>query len=206
MKVTKPFNQLGDSWPEVVGTTLLLVLVGSLYLFMCCILWLWGLISLLLRFPRPKQIPQVVDSAIVDDYEVVMEIYKNEFLKFKELNATIIDNEDDEMTIKNDNAQVSLWSNSGVVGISIAKVDSGMWHTDEEGNIDLYFWIAIGALREGMIFTKSIFGNKQAWIRSKEMDIWIKCSAQKGDYSYVSYARRGPRRRIMPTVFTQTNK
>ncbi len=205
MKVTKPFNQLGDSWPEVAGTTLLLVLIGPLYLFMCCLFWVWGLIGMLLRFPQPKQIPQVVDSVIVDDYEVVMKIYKSEFLKFKELNATITSDENDEMTIKNENAQVSLWSHGDTVGISIAKVDSDVWHTDEEGNIDLYFWIAIGALREGVIFTKSIFGNKQAWIYSKEMDIWIKSSAQKGDYSYVSYMRRGPKWRIMATSFTKTS-
>lgn len=195
IKVIKPFKSIGDTWPEVFGNLLIMVLIAPIYLLFFAIYFPLSAIDWLFQ-PRNLKTPPVVKDDTLPGEEKV-KLYLQEIQKHKDLGLEKIREMDSGVTFKNNKTRIEIWRHDDCVGINLSRVDSGMWHTDEEGNIDLYFWLAVGAAREGMIMTKSIFGNKQAWIHSKEMNCWLKCSAQDGSYSYVDTRRNGPRWRIV---------
>lgn len=70
-------------------------------------------------------------------------------------------------------------------------LDTGMWHTDEERNIDIFFWYAVAALRNGIIYKENLTGRRIGWVYSNEMSIWMGVSTESDRYlsSFVRYAR-----------------
>jgi hypothetical protein len=116
--------------------------------------------------------------------------YVNQFKK--SVSGLHIVTDTDKLTVKisNQHAQVELWRYDDSAGINIGKLDTGFWHTDEGENIDLHFWIAVGALRNGIKMKRNRIGRKEGWIYPDEMGIWVVVSAGGGSYTYFKYKRQ----------------
>ncbi|RYF28920.1 MAG: hypothetical protein EOO17_03470 [Chloroflexi bacterium] len=189
----KPFSALGDTWPEFLGNLVLLIIIGPLYIFLMILVVLYGFIRLLLRFPIPKKIPAVVkDDAFTSEEK--FDIYKKRFIK--EVQKIEINETEMIATLHTALATVRLDANNDFVMIQLEgadkRLDTGYWHTDEEINIDIYFWYAVAALRSGITYKRNIFGRFIGWAYSKEMSIWMGVSTDSDKHfsSYVKYARK----------------
>lgn len=185
----KIYRSLGDTPGEFLGNLVLLILVGPIWLLLNAIAYAWGFIGMVLRFPNPKQIPPVVTD---DDLpaEKKAKIYINQFKKSVADLTVATDTEKSTSKISNQHAKVEVWWDDDMVGISIDKLNTGFWHTLEEGNIDLHFWIAVGALRNGIKWKQNSIGRKEGWIYSDEMEVWVVVSSGDSSYTYFKYKRR----------------
>lgn len=182
---------MGSKWSEIIVNLFLFILVGPLFLFLITTAWLWGVVGLILNLPKPKQIPVVIQDSETPPNEIA-EIYVQ---KLRELfpNITIEENSlSSDIRVINSNTEVSLWQDDNVIGILMNKVDSGFWHTGEEDNIDIFFWYAVAALRNGIQYKTSRFGRKEGWVYSSEMGIWmgVSTSIDLVRYSYCKYSRK----------------
>jgi len=108
-------------------------------------------------------------------------------MRFKnEVSGVSVKKEDNGFSFETKVANVELWSYRGMLGISLTgrdeRLDTGFWHTDEHRDIDIYFWYAVGALREGVKYKKNIFGRDFGWVYSEEMSIWMGVSTESGKH------------------------
>jgi hypothetical protein len=72
----------------------------------------------------------------------------------------------------NDKSKVSIWIHGRTIGIEIEGANTSYWNTSEEEDLDIYFWFAVGALRNGIRYRKPLIGLEQAWIYSEENRVW----------------------------------
>jgi hypothetical protein len=189
----KPFSILGNDWSEFIANLLLLIIVGPLYIFLWLLVMIWGVVGWVFRFPSPKQIPVVIE----DDYmssERKFEIYRERFQK--EIDGLEIQHMDESMCLKTRQAAVNLRRDDFMVSIQLEgsdeKLDTGFWHTAEEENIDMFFWFAVAALRNGVLYKKNVFGRSVGWAYSKEMSVWMGVSTNSAKHfsSFTKFARR----------------
>jgi hypothetical protein len=106
-----------------------------------------------------------------DDPYGVMEIYSHKLNSLFE-GLSIISDTSSRKSFKNDKSNVSIWIHDRTIGIEIEGANTGYWNTSEEEDLDIYFWFAVGALRNGIRYRKPLIGLEQAWIYSEENRAW----------------------------------
>jgi hypothetical protein len=185
-----PFSRLGDNWTEAIMNLLLLVILSPVL----AIVWVWALawswLALVLRFPEPECIPAIV----LNDHqppEASFDQYAEAFHEVAGKLPAKLTFKAGSLAVNTAKARVELWHDDEMVGISIDGLDTRYWHTLEAGNIDEYFWIAVGALRSGIKHKRNKLGRREGWVYCDEMSIWAVVSAADSSYSYLKYRHDG---------------
>jgi hypothetical protein len=186
----KPFDELGKSWGEVLGSTILLVLMAPLLLIILVFLWLFiifpSMIWSWLRREPKLQVPEVAgeygDETDIDEY-VDCYIKRVKFLvpdiDIRTERPSGIMEGFSFHTTRAKEFSVELYYNNNLAGFTVKKIKSGSWHTDEGGSIDIYFWIIIGILRYGAFENTSSLGFKRYWVKVDEFNAWVKVFPEK---------------------------
>lgn len=194
-KIIWPLSKLGDSWWEVLFVALLLIVMAPLLLILAVLLCIYAVCARvfgpMFGYVSSPKIPRVVD-ATEKDPEVIFRQYRQ---RFEELRGVQMMEDDMGVSVASPHARVHLWNHDQMVGISVDKMNSGMWHSDECDNLDDCYWTAVGALRDGVLITKSWLGNGQAWAYSRDMGVWVQTPTENASYSYVNFRAHGPRSR-----------
>lgn len=189
----KPFSYLGDDWGEVVFNAVILILFGPIYLLLMLLVVIFGIISKILHLPMPGEVPFIVGKSVLP-HEEMASLYLEAFKK--QVNGLTTDLNENSIKIMSKKATVDIWWEDDFLGIELRdkdeKLDTGFWHTGESEDLDLFFWYAVSALREGIIYKLNFFGRKIGWIYSKEMSIWmgVSCNFEKYNTSFIKYARK----------------
>jgi hypothetical protein len=106
-----------------------------------------------------------------DDPYDVMGTYTNKFHSiFSDL--SVISSTNTHKSFENDKTKVSIWIHGRTIGIEIEGANTAYWNTSEDKDLDIYFWFAVGALRNGIRYRKPFIGLEQAWIYSDENRAW----------------------------------
>lgn len=182
MKISKLFRKLGDTPWEFIANLLLIILIGPILIVLYVLAAAWGLIGKVLGFAAPKQVP-----GIAPDNMPSKELYQLYCKAFsKALPGLKISQKKEQTTLSKNKTLVTLSLADDAVYIEIEGLDTGSWHTVEAENIDLFFWAAVGALRNGITFKKSRTGRNEGWFYSDEMRVWMGVSTN-GSKSFSSY-------------------
>ena len=200
--MNKPFSHLGDSWPEFFGNLLLLILLVPLLAFLYTFMLLDTLIGVLARRPKPKQVPVVINDDAMPAKQK-QKIYIDRFRKEVSKLDVTVNASDDSIMLQTKFAIVYLWSyDDSFFGIQLQGddkiLDTGFWHTDEEKNLDIFFWYAVAALQAGVSYDKNWRGRKIGWVHSGPMEIWMGVSTDEDRYfsSFIRFARHKFGRRM----------
>ncbi len=183
-----PFSYLGDDWTEAIMNLGLLLLLSPALIIIWCLTLAWAWVALVFRFPEPECVPAVV----LDDEQpaqAIFDLYTEAFHEVAGKMSATFKVTADSVVVRTKNAKVELWKMDEIVGITIDGLDTGYWHTGEDGNIDEYFWIAIGALRYGIKHKRNLLYMREGWVYCDEMSIWAVSSAQDSSFSYLKYRR-----------------
>lgn len=178
-------DNLGNTWGEILGNGILLLLLLPVWIPFICLGWLMQLADKIFHFPAPENVPDVLESTAQSD--VAAKAY---VAKITELIDDADVTEDDfGIKITNKNAQVTVWNDYDCVGIGVEGLDTGFWHTAEEDSIDAFFWFAVAALRKGIRWKYvGLFRRKEGWVYSPEMKIWMGVSTD-GDKRFSCYTK-----------------
>lgn len=97
-----------------------------------------------------------------------------------------------EISLKNKKGAISIWYDRYAIGITIEGADTGHWNTSEDDDVDIYFWFAVGVLRNGIRYRKPLIGFQQAWIYSDENKIWAVVPKKYHAYGYTKFKDKFP--------------
>ena len=197
LTMLKPFKKLGDNWYEVLGTSLALILllpvIGAALVVFLPLMASDALISWARKEPKPV-IPDVFIDSTMSDTEII----KAYVAKAKEL----IPNLSIQVTNKNGSSilktaalkerTVTFKLDEYNADIYIDDLNCYTWNTSETENLDLFFWVAVAALKNGVYESRTKFGRRMYWIKSDELSVWLKIRRDGSNNDGIYFYREPP--------------
>jgi hypothetical protein len=193
----KPPKNLRSTLLEALGSGLILLLVLPIIFIaliafvpyiLVSLLWSW-----LRKEPKPT-IPDVINDANLTSEQIATQCT----VKAKGLVENVV--------IKNDKNSLKYVLTSPALGkrtitfsyerwgmaVDIDDLNCYNWNTAESDDIDLFYWIAIGALRSGVYPARSRLGRMGYWIKSEEMGVWVKVQRAGTSYDGIGFYNAPP--------------
>lgn len=80
------------------------------------------------------------------------------------------------------------------VGIIVEDLNCYEWDNSSADSLDLFFWIAIGALRNGVTKARSRIGRTNFWVKCDEMGVWAVVQRDGSSYDSINFYKNPPNR------------
>lgn len=75
----------------------------------------------------------------------------------------------------------------GSTGICIEGLNCYEWDSVSAGNIDLFFRVAVGALRNGVLKRRSRIGRTNFWVKCDELKVWAVVQREGSSYDSINF-------------------
>lgn len=170
-----------DDWFELVAASVLVILLSPVIVPMLVLTGIMNLYAWIIKSPTPQITEVLGDVSELSSKEIIQNYLK----KTKKIisDAVVVESESEytkdfiiTSTLPN-SRKVTFSYDDYIAYITIEDVDTAFWHTAEHDDIDMYFWLAIGALRGAVETKRNILGIKHVFVFSKEMGVWAKTGA-----------------------------
>ena len=76
--------------------------------------------------------------------------------------------------------------------IEIDNINTYEWDSENNKNLDLFFWIAIAVLRYGAYPSKSKFGRRGYWVKCDELNAWARLQKAGSSYDSILFYNKPP--------------
>lgn len=176
----KPIGKLGDTYLEATVNIILLILLlpvmAAAFIIFSPVMVVDSLRSKLRHEPKPH-VPEVLGD--ISDSKLPAEKLAKEYIhKIGQLVPDVtVTKQKDTFLLRSkaaDRKAVEMYFDHSLLGIDIDGLQTGYWNTAEVEDLDFYFWVAVGFLRNGALVTRTIFGRKRYWIKLDELRVWVK--------------------------------
>ncbi|HEU5187801.1 MAG TPA: hypothetical protein VFT87_04850 [Candidatus Saccharimonadales bacterium] len=195
--MTPPLKKIANSWPELIGVSLLFLILLPVILVVLIIaipiLGFETIWSRIRRAPHPS-IPEIP----IDTTRRSEVVAKDLAARAKELVKHLVINKDETSgmytltsTHLGERPVHIIYDNYSAY-ITIEGLNCYEWDIGSAENIDLYFWLAIGALRNGVYTSRSKFGRLGYWVKCDELGTWARVQKAGSLYDSILFYKQPP--------------
>lgn len=197
----RPPRNIADTWGELIILTLglllflpfaLIVLIFVLPFLALEATWHWAR-----REPKPT-IPELTVKTNEDrDSKIIAEELAVEAKRL--ISAVNIDHDVAGecyalTSSKLGKRTVRFTYDHGSAGIDIEDLNCYEWDNVSAVSMNLFFWVVIGVLRNGVTKTRSRIGRTNFWVKCDELGIWAVVQRKGSSYDSINFYKEPPAR------------